>query len=696
MQQLVRAPARSTHRRVIAGTLAGFSALAAVSLAGCAAGRSPVAPAAAVPAPASSPAVSPPPRTPSPAASGYSGLGADSVPAAVIARFAPPALPSELTRRIQSMFDIRAPGGGILSPDGKRLYFAWSVTGVSQVWRLDGPQHFPIQMTGGEDPTTVAAVSPDGAFLVISRDRKGEENPGLYLQPATGGPLVLIQHTPKVQTVLEFISDDARTLVFRANDQKPDSYALYRWDVATRRRTPLFDRDGLWSVEDYRPDGKMLLAKHNGSAQEEFFELDADGKTLTPLFGQGEKENYGAAYAADPDELLVMTPKLGEYRRLYRWSRASRTFTAISAAVPFDLLETFIIDESRRHVFYGVNENGFSRLSALDARSYRPQALPALPAADHTVILSATRDGRYAVVGQNTGRSPNVSYVIDFVTGEATQWQLPGAPELDTTQFASAALESYPARDGTPIPMLVRRPPSCAAAAADPCPVIVTFHGGPEGQSVPGFNTRAQLFVDAGYVYVEPNVRGSEGYGKTWFHADDGPKRLDIITDIEDAARFVRAHWRKQGKEPKVAIFGGSYGGYSALIGMTMFAGAYDAGASVVGIGNLVTFLRNTAPYRRILRANEYGDLERDHDALVKLSPTTYVDRVKAPILLIQGASDPRVPVGEAIQIHDALAAKGVPVKLIIFPNEGHGAQRRENQVLQYGHVLQFFDAHLK
>jgi dipeptidyl aminopeptidase/acylaminoacyl peptidase len=140
-----------------------------------------------------------------------------------------------------------------------------------------------------------------------------------------------------------------------------------------------------------------------------------------------------------------------------------------------------------------------------------------------------------------------------------------------------------------------------------------------------------------------------------------------------------------------VGIYGGSYGGYSVLMGMTKFAGAYDAGVDVVGISDLRTFLRNTAPYRRILRISEYGDPERDADALAQLSPMTYVDRVKAPLYIMQGASDPRVPAGEAIQIHDALEKRGVPCELAIFPDEGHGAQKRENRVLMLGHAIEFF-----
>jgi dipeptidyl aminopeptidase/acylaminoacyl peptidase len=150
------------------------------------------------------------------------------------------------------------------------------------------------------------------------------------------------------------------------------------------------------------------------------------------------------------------------------------------------------------------------------------------------------------------------------------------------------------------------------------------------------------------------------------------------------------------GVAPKVGVFGGSYGGYSVLMGMTMFAGAYDAGVDIVGISNLTTFLMNTAPYRRILRISEYGDPDKDAAALAKLSPMTYIDRVKAPLLIIQGASDPRVPAGEAFQIHDALVQRSIPTDLVLFPDEGHGAQKRENRVIQYGDAIAFFQKYLK
>jgi len=247
--------------------------------------------------------------------------------------------------------------------------------------------------------------------------------------------------------------------------------------------------------------------------------------------------------------------------------------------------------------------------------------------------------------------------------------------------------------------MFVRFPKGCAPGenpGADPCPVVVEFHGGPEAQATPGFSPYAQLFLDAGFVFVEPNVRGSDGYGKAWLDADNGRKRLDVISDIDDAGKWVRANWGRNGKPPKVGVTGGSYGGYSTLVAMTMFAGTYDAGAASVGISNLETFLRNTAPYRRILRISEYGDPDKDAESLRKLSPVTYLDRVKAPLLVVQGVNDPRVPAGEAIQLHDALEKRGVSSPLILFADAGHGTSKRADQALWVGHVLKFLEENLK
>ncbi len=676
---------RPSLRSLRLATLATLALLAAC-------GEAPppvVAPPAPPPAP---PVASAPPPPVTPAA--YSGHGASSVSPELLAKFAPTPIAPDLKRRIETMLDLRAPGAGVATPDGKHVFFTWSITGTPQVWRLDGPNGYPTELTGGEDKTTLADVLPDGKTIAVQRDRNGEENPGLYLQNANGGPLTVIQHRPGVQTQYEFTSDDGRWVYFRANDQKPNAYAIYRFDPKSGARETVFDEDGLWHVADHRPDGTLLLAKETGGTSAEIFEWTPASKSLRPLFGQGESEDWTAKYGPGAGEVLARAPHGADFYRLWRWKGGA--FTALTPDVKHDV-DAFFVDPKKQHVLYEVNEDGFTRLYALDARTGKPLALPKLPNADQVVVgAGSPGEGRFVSLSVSGSRLPQTSFVLDWKTGKATQWLSPNTPEIDVATFAKATVDAYPARDGAKIPFVLRMPAACEHPAK-PCPVVVMFHGGPEGQAIPNFSVTRQLFVDDGYILVEPNVRGSTGYGRAWLHADDGARRLAIITDIEDASKYVRTRFAVGGVAPKVGIFGGSYGGYSTLVGMTMFAGAYDAGVEIVGMSNLVTFIRNTAPYRRILRSSEYGDPDKgDLEAMTKLSPMTYLDRVQGPLMLIQGASDPRVPVGEAVQVHDALAGRGVDAPLVIFPDEGHGAAKRENVVLQTGYALSFFAKHLK
>jgi dipeptidyl aminopeptidase/acylaminoacyl peptidase len=668
------------------GALASFFALVACGASPPPTTSTRVAPASSVAAPAA-------PSAPADAATpAYIGLGKGSVAPELIAKYAPPPLDPAIAHHIEAMIELRHPEPSVITSDGKSLFVNWSVTGVRQVWRIDGPEHEPIQMTGGSELTVVRAVTPDGRTIVVERDENGGETPGIYLQPASGGPLKVVQEKPGCQASVQFVSEDGRWLYFVANDKNPASFAVYRYDLASGARETVFDEDGTWEVSDHLPDGKLLLKKQTGNASAEYSEWDPAKHERRPLFGQGETEDYSAMYGGTTGDVVVRAPRGGEFYRLWRWKEGA--FTAVSPEMKHDVDDVFQVDPTHQRILYLVNEDGYRRLRVLSATTYKPIADPKLPSAEIVELKKTSSNGRFSLFWLGSARAADTPYVYDWKAGRAAKWSTPSSPEIDVAHFAPSSLESYPARDGTKIPMWVRRPESCKKSAS--CPVIVQFHGGPELQAEPGFDVWGQAFIDAGFVFVEPNVRGSEGYGKTWLHADDGPKRLSVITDIEDASKYVRSAWAVGGKAPKVGVLGGSYGGYSALVGMTMFAGAYDAGVDIDGPSSLVTFIRNTSAYRRAERASEYGDPDRDLAAMTKLSPLTYADKVAGPILFIQGVSDPRVPVGETLQMRDALAARGVEAPLILFSDEGHFTSRRENLVQQLGQAIAFFRKHLE
>lgn len=632
----------------------------------------------------------------------YSGHGADSISAETLKKYAPPSLDIVMTNKLKKMFDVTSPGMGMLSPDKKTLYFTWRVTGISQVWKIDGPKSFPVQLTSGNDAVTISEVAPNGKFLIISKDLNGQENPGLFRLDLKTGFIDELYRKPKVQAGFSFITDDSSTIYFTANDKSPDSYSIYKMKLSDKSTESIYDGIGAWYVADQKNNGQnLLLVKYNGAKINEYYDFDAKTKVLKPIIGQNEKEEYDVAYSAKNDEFLVLSNKTSDFRRLYLLSKGE--LRPLTPETNYEI-SGFSIDNKMTRVIYSINRGGYSEIGVLNAKTLRPISIPKLPVVtgahvDHIINGTTTRDGRVTLFGVVTSKAPRLSYSYDWATKKFTQWVLPSAPEVDLSQFVVSELMTYETRDNNKIPMFVRFPEKCKPAikTEQSCPVIVHFHGGPEGQSQPGFSTMAQAFVSEGFIFVEPNVRGSEGYGKTWVNLDNGPLRENVITDIEDASIWIKKNWKnKEGSAPKVGVMGWSYGGYSTLMAMTRFAGAYEAGVALVGMSNLVSFLNNTAPYRRILRISEYGDPVKDKDALMRLSAVSYVDQAKAPLMIIQGANDPRVPVGEALQIHGTLTKKNIASQLIVFADEGHGSAKKENQILEIGHTIEFFKKRLR
>jgi dipeptidyl aminopeptidase/acylaminoacyl peptidase len=245
----------------------------------------------------------------------------------------------------------------------------------------------------------------------------------------------------------------------------------------------------------------------------------------------------------------------------------------------------------------------------------------------------------------------------------------------------------YRSFDGEEVPLFAYRPPR---PLADPPPVVVLIHGGPESQYVPSFSPVVQYLVAQGFGVVAPNVRGSTGYGKRWQHLDDVEKRLDSVRDLASLHDWLEADG---GFDPdRAVLYGGSYGGYMVLAGLAFQPERWAAGIDIVGISNLVTFLEHTAPWRRRFREREYGSLERDRDFLVAASPITHVDAIRAPLFVIHGANDPRVPLGEAEQIHAALTEKDVECELLVYGDEGHGLAKLANRLDAYPRAVEWLD----
>lgn len=625
----------------------------------------------------------------------YHGHGQGSVSDKVIRRHEAPELLPSLRARVEATMDIRSTGLGIPSADARALYFNWNVSGISQIWKSDRDSKFPIQLTGGENATSIEGVAPNDQYLVVSRDQKGDEYSGLYTLSSHGGKLHTIVAQSKVQARLNFISDDSRFIYYTANIKDPKSFSILRYDVKSKETLSLFEEPGTWWIDDQRDNGKtLLLVKAPGNIAREYYEYRLLQEQplrykLIPLFGQNEEESYSARYGHRSGQIIVKTSRFGNYAKLYEWR--DQKFKAITPDINHDI-GRFIVDRQRKKIGYELNENGYVKLNFLDARSFKPLYFPDFKKAGLVHFGNFDSTGRYMTFSVEGSNQPQQVYLYDWRRGSYDEWTKPSTPEANTSQFIKASLETYSTRDGVNVPMFVFRSSRCQ----EPCPVIAYFHGGPESQWQPWFSASDQLLLEEGFHIVKPNVRGSMGYGKEWLHSDNASKRLQVISDIADVAIHIKTKWVHNGVAPMVGALGGSYGGYSTLMALTKYAKHYDAGVSVVGMSSLLTFLNNTAPYRRHLRTSEYGDPDKDKEALLQLSPTTYLAEVDDPVMIIQGVNDPRVPAGEAVQIYESMKDKGLAAELILFADEGHGVRQRSNRVLYFGNMIRFFNKHLK
>lgn len=488
---------------------------------------------------------------------------------------------------------------------------------------------------------------------------------------------------------MDTLTPDSKTIYFSVNDKTPSSYSIYKYTIGNDKIELVWDEPGLWNLHDIK-DGVALLEKNIGSMQNEHYLLDLKSKKLSPLIGIGEKEDFSIFFANEKNEYIVLTNKLSEFRKIYRFK--SGKLHSLSPDTSADIINLKMSDD-RTKLVYQINKNGSMETQMMSLHTKKIIPLNPTKVSLQSIAGAISHNNRYVTMTSEQHNEPRKNFVIDLTTLKFTEWTQSSTPEISTTDFVAPVLEYYDAKDGQKIPMFVWRPEKCKQ---ETCPVVVSFHGGPESQATPRFLPIISLYNDNGFIYVTPNVRGSDGYGKSWLSADNGPKRLEVITDIRDCAIYIKKHWAKNGKIPKVGITGGSYGGYSTLVGVSMFAEHFDAGAAIVGMSNLITFLENTAPYRRQLRVNEYGDPEKDRQALIQLSPSSYYDKVVRPVFIAHGATDPRVPVGEAVQFFEKIKSKNELSKLVIFPDEGHGVAKRPNIVLLNSYLIDFFEKTLR
>ena len=303
--------------------------------------------------------------------------------------------------------------------------------------------------------------------------------------------------------------------------------------------------------------------------------------------------------------------------------------------------------------------------------------------------MTISRDGRALAVTGTGAAEPMDVWTVDVASGAMRRVTNSAHPGVSLRDLVTPDLVKFSAHDGLGLSGWLYRAPDAPAAG----PIVLSFHGGPEGQDRPLLRSDHQALLAAGISVLAPNVRGSSGFGKKFVHLDDGPLRVNGVRDIESCVRFVVDSGI--GDPRRVGIMGGSYGGFMTMAGLTEYPDLFAAGANLYGIFNFETFFKHTEPWMATISKVEYGDPDTQADLLRSLSPIHKIDRVKAPTFVLHGANDTNVPVVEAEQVVERLRARGVPVEYLLFPDEGHGWRKIANRVKSTTEIVKFFQKYL-
>lgn len=616
-----------------------------------------------------------------------------------------PTIPAELVSQLNRYQNVRSAAFRDWTPDGRGIYITTRFADVTQIHRVDRPGGARHQLTFYKEPIGGLERQPGGSRLIYTQDAGGSEFAQVFLfDPANGSATMLTDGESRNGAVAW--DRDGRRIAYQSTRRNGASNDVWLMDPEEPddARLVLESPDGSWwgPVEFSENGSRVLVQNYVSIADSRVHLLDLDTETHVQLIGgdEGGGANEPVGFDAGGDGFWLVTDQGGEFRQL-AWQplEPGADLEIVTADIPWDI-SSAALSHDRNQVAFIVNENGLSRLYLMDATSRDYRAVDVIPTG-LAFGLEFSPDDRRLGLSLNTPQTPSDTYVLELGDdsldyGTLTRWTYSEVGGLDTSSFGKPVLVDYPTFDRADgqqrrIPAWVYKPPGDG-----PFPVVISIHGGPEGQSRPFYSYTYQMWMKAlGVAVVLPNVRGSNGYGKSYLSLDNGFRREDSVQDIGALLDWIDT--QPDLDASRVAVYGGSYGGYMVLASAVHFSDRLKAAVDVVGISSFVTFLENTQDYRRDLRRQEYGD-ERDpamRAHLEKISPVNNVERIKVPMFIVQGENDPRVPVTESAQMVAALRDLGQDVWYMNALNEGHGYRKKENRDIYQQAVVLFLRRHL-
>lgn len=592
-------------------------------------------------------------------------------------------------------FSLGSASGHVFNAETGHVLISSDETGVFNAYALNPATGERTPLTGSQaDATFALSWFPADGRVLVTADQGGNELNHVYVRELDG---TLRDLTPGENVKASFSgwSADGSQFWIMTNERDPAAFDLYAYDSATYARTLVFENATAFAPGPISPDGRYLaLVRNRTSADSDIFLADLSQPGSEPVLITEHEGNiaYGA-YTFTPDSaaLVFATNEHGEFNQAWTYDLATGAKAPLIEA-GWDVMYVGYSPSGRYRV-HAINDDGRTAVTMLDMQSGAPVELSGLPDGDLGGVRFSRDEGTIALA-VSSSTSPADIYVADLATGAASRLTSALNPAMDEAHLAPARVVRFDSFDGLEIPGILYVPHG--ADADNPVPAVVWVHGGPGGQSRVGYSPVIQHLVNHGYAVYAANNRGSSGYGKTFYHMDDRRHGEEDLRDIVAAGDWLREQdWVRA---DAVGVMGGSYGGYITAAALTFHPEAFDVGINIFGVTNWVRTLQSIPPWWESFREalyDEMGDPATDAERHHAISPLFHAHNIVRPMLVIQGANDPRVLQIESDELVEAARANGATVEYIVFPDEGHGFLRRENRITASTAYLEFLNTYL-
>jgi len=574
------------------------------------------------------------------------------------------------------------------------VYFLSDLRETPQVFYLAQPNEWPNQISFFSEGVVSYQLGPKENHLLFSTQNGGNEQYEIYLLKLKTRQLEHLIGSATERVESYFWGPNEDWVVFTSNRRNGVDFDLYRTDLVSRKETLLTELQGLNQITDVSPDGQLIaIHQYRSITDSDVLVFDqTKGKLNNLTLGLGKSSNRSGLFSANSKSVYIISDFKSDRAQLILLPLADPGQAQVLTHEKGEV-EAVKCDKNRKHLIYITNLDGYGVFSGTDILSNGFFDKPFLVPQDKNAVLSSptfSKPNQELEFFFARSSPVNPSAIWQWKSGRKIAWTQPNKGLIDSKCFSDSQLIKYPSFDGLEIPAFLFLPKAFNAEKR-PVPFVIYSHGGPEAQYRPSFSKIFQYFLQRGFGVLAPNIRGSSGYGKTYVGLDDYKKRMDSIKDVLEGAKWLVKNGYTLPN--KLGIFGGSYGGFVVLRSIQEGSDLFAAASESVGITDFVTFLKNTKPYRRALREVEYGPLS-DEDFLKSVSPMTYLNKIKTPLLIFHGANDPRVPVKETEQLVQTLQEKKIPVDFKIFADEGHGNTKLRNILEQARMMVYFFEKH--